>query len=162
MSLAEKPDQDIHQAVRKTELLAQYLEKNASRVDAADIYQESIARVLEQAKRKPILNPLAYAFTVARHLLMRLTPTQADDPEELLCQNGNPEEMVSLHQTVDLLNQALAAMPTLRRQVFVLFRMEGKSRREIAALLQISEDAVAKHVSRALADIQRQLDQQAI
>jgi RNA polymerase sigma-70 factor (ECF subfamily) len=61
---------------------------------------------------------------------------------------------------VDLLSQALSAMPPLRRQVFVLLRMEGKSRSEIATLLQISEDAVSKHVSRALADIQRLLDQQ--
>jgi RNA polymerase sigma-70 factor (ECF subfamily) len=50
-------------------------------------------------------------------------------------------------------------MPPLRRQVFVLLRMEGKSRSDIAALLQISEDAVSKHVSRALADIQRLIDQ---
>mgnify|MGYP006168079189 FL=1 len=51
-------------------------------------------------------------------------------------------------------------MPALRRQVFVLYRVEGKSRSHIATLLQISEEAVSKHVSRALADIQRQIDQQ--
>ncbi len=158
MSSLEKPDPELHQVLKNTAPLAGYLAKNASSADAADIFQESIARVLEQARQKPLLNPLAYAFTVARHMLMRLKPVTAEEPDELACQSANPEEMASMQQTVALFNQALAAMPALRRQVFVLYRMEGKSRSSIASLLQISEDAVAKHISRALADIQRLRD----
>ncbi|WP_053425842.1 sigma-70 family RNA polymerase sigma factor [Rheinheimera sp. KL1] len=160
MSVVEKLQQDMHQALKNSGPLVRYLQRNASSADAADIFQESIVRVLEQAKHRPILNPLAYAFTVARHMLMRLKPAQTEEPDLQPCQSANPEEMASMQQTVDLLSQALSAMPPLRRQVFVLLRMEGKSRSEIAALLQISEDAVSKHVSRALADIQRLLDQQ--
>ena len=159
VSGVNQSEPELHQALKNAAPLARYLEKNASSADAADIFQESIARVLEQARQRPILNPLAYAFTVARHMLMRLKPVQAEEPDQVLCQSANPEEMASMQQTVDLFSQALAAMPTLRRQVFVLFRMEGKSRSDIAALLQISEDAVSKHVSRALADIQRLIDQ---
>ncbi len=162
MSVVEKQQLDVHQALKNADPLARYLQRNASSADAADIFQESVTRVLEQAKQRPILNPLAYAFTVARHMLMRLKPTQAEEPDQLLCQSANPEEMASMQQTVDLLSQALSVMPSLRRQVFVLMRMEGKSRSEIAALLQISEDAVSKHISRALADIQRLLDQQPV
>lgn len=162
MSIVEKPEQDLHQALKNAEPLARYLQRNASSADAADIFQESVTRVLEQARQRPILNPLAYAFTVARHMLMRLKPVQAEEPDLVLCQNANPEEMASIQQTVDLFSQALSAMPSLRRQVFVLLRMEGKSRSEIAALLQISEDAVSKHVSRALADIQRLVDQRTL
>lgn len=162
MSVVEKQQQDVHQALKNADPLARYLQRNASSADAADIFQESVTRVLEQAKQRPILNPLAYAFTVARHMLMRLKPAQAEEPDLQPCQSANPEEMASMQQTVDLLSQALAAMPTLRRQVFVLLRMEGKSRSDIAALLQISEDAVSKHISRALADIQRLLDQQPV
>jgi len=158
MSIVEKPDQDVHQALQNAAPLARYLERNASSADAADIFQESIARVLEQARQRPILNPLAYAFTVARHMLMRLKPVSAEEPDEVVCQSANPEEMASMQQTVGLFSQALDAMPPLRRQVFVLYRMEGKSRSSIAALLQISEDSVSKHVSRALADIQRLID----
>lgn len=160
VSGVNKSEPELHQALKNAAPLARYLEKNASSADAADIFQESIARVLEQARQKPVLNPLAYAFTVARHMLMRLKPLPAEQPDELACQSANPEEMVSLQQTVALFSQALAAMPALRRQVFVLYRMEGKSRSCIAALLQISEEAVSKHVSRALADIQRHIDKQ--
>ena len=160
VSGVNQSEPELHQALKNAAPLARYLEKNASSADAADIFQESIARVLEQARQKPVLNPLAYAFTVARHMLMRLKPLPAEQPDELACQSANPEEMASLQQTVTLFSQALEAMPALRRQVFVLYRMEGKSRSCIAALLQISEEAVAKHVSRALADIQRQIDRQ--
>ena len=162
MSVVEKQQQDVHQALKNADPLARYLQRNASSADAADIFQESVTRVLEQSRQRPILNPLAYAFPVARHMLMRLKPAQAEEPDLQPCQSANPEEMASMQQTVDLLSQALAAMPTLRRQVFVLLRMEGKSRSDIAALLQISEDAVSKHISRALADIQRLLDQQPV
>lgn len=158
MSTVKKPAPQ-RQVVKNAEPLARYLQKNANSADAADIFQEAITRVLEQARQRPILNPLAYAFTVARHLLMRLKALPDEQPDELACQSANPEEMASLQQTVELFAQALAKMPELRRQVFVLYRVEGKSRSCIAALLQISEDAVSKHVSRALADIQRVLDQ---
>jgi RNA polymerase sigma-70 factor (ECF subfamily) len=160
MSSLEKPEHKLHHLLKDAAPLARYLQKNASSADAADIFQESIARVLEQARQKPLLNPLAYAFTVARHMLLRLKALPAEQPDELACQSANPEEMASMQQTVELVSQTLAAMPALRRQVFVLYRMEGKSRSSIAALLQISEEAVAKHVSRALADIQRRLDRQ--
>ena len=161
MSIREKP---VPQAtvLENTEPLLRYLQKNASSADAADIFQEAVTRVLEQTRQKPILNPLAYAFTVARHLLMRIRNQPAEQPDELVCQSANPEEMASMQQTIDLFGQTLAAMPALRRQVFVLYRVEGKSRSHIATLLQISEEAVSKHVSRALADIQRQIDQQRV
>ncbi len=51
MSIVEKPEQDVHQALKNAAPLARYLERNASSADAADIFQESIARVLEQAKQ---------------------------------------------------------------------------------------------------------------
>jgi len=161
MSIREKP---VPQAtvLENTEPLLRYLQKNANSADAADIFQEAVTRVLEQTRHKPILNPLAYAFTVARHLLMRIRNHPAEQPDELVCQSANPEEMASMQQTVELFGQTLAAMPALRRRVFVLYRVEGKSRSHIATLLQISEEAVSKHVSRALADIQRQIDQQRV
>lgn len=90
---------------------------------------------------------------------MRLKALPAEHPDELACQSANPEDMAILQQTIEQFEQTLAKMPELRRQVFVLYRVEGKSRTCIAALLKISEDAVSKHVSRALADIQRVLDQ---
>jgi len=159
MSTAEKPNQQLSQGLENSGSLARYLERNASKADAADIFQESITRVLEQARQRPIQNPLAYAFTVARHMLMRLKVPAADPVDELICQRANPEEQVSQKQTVALLEQALQQMPALRREAFVLCRMEGKSRSEIARAMQISDDAVSKHVSRALADIQRLIDQ---
>lgn len=50
------------QVVTNAEPLVRYLQKNANSADAADIFQETITRVLEQARQRPILNPLAYAL----------------------------------------------------------------------------------------------------
>ena len=49
-------------------------------------------------------------------------------------------------------------MPVQRRRVFEMRRIEGQSRQAIASSLNISAEAVTKHISRAMADIQLHLD----
>ena len=53
VSGVNQSEPELHQALKNAAPLARYLEKNASSADAADIFQESIARVLEQARQKP-------------------------------------------------------------------------------------------------------------
>lgn len=150
---------ELHQQLTEGNHLVRYLSRHASNADeAAEIYQESIVRVLEQAKQSAIHNPLAYVIRVARNLLIKTPDISLDDVDEMHCSQPNPEETVSQQQRVDLITQALNTMPSQRRRVFILRRMEGESRQAIAAILGISTDAVSKHLSRAMADIQRQLD----
>jgi RNA polymerase sigma-70 factor (ECF subfamily) len=49
-------------------------------------------------------------------------------------------------------------MPEQRRRAFELRRLHGESRKAIAEQLGISMETVTRHITRALADIQRYID----
>lgn len=124
--------------------------------DRADIYQETIATMLSRPEPERIQNPIAYALTVAKHLVFRLghkseVPLEAEhdlpDPQTDL------ELQLVKQQQQQALQQALAALPPLRREVLIRRRLKQQSREQIAQELGISEEAVKKHISRALAQL---------
>ena len=129
--------------------------------DVADIYQESILRVIEQARAQPLRNPLAYAVRIARNLVIgrpKHQPIALDEIDDLHCPKPSPEEQTSHSQRAQLLRAFLEGMPAQRREVLIRRRLQGESREQIAAAMDLSEEAVKKHMTRALADLQRFLD----
>lgn len=133
---------------------------SADEQEAADVYQESITRVLEQARDTSIQNPVAYAIRVARNLLSHRTPFSLGEEQELPCHRPSPEERADQTQQVERLTRFINSMPRLRREVFIRRRLHGESRAAIARSLGVSEESVKKHMTRALADFQRFVDQQ--
>jgi len=156
-----KAEEDVvrRDLVEGSSRIKRYLSRHAADAgEAADFYQESIARVLEQARERPIHNPVAYAIRVARNLIINRPAPHYAEERELACPGPSPEESASRAQRLALLTRALESMPPLRRSVFIRRRLQGDSRATIARDLGISEEAVKKHVSRALCDLQRLLD----
>lgn len=144
-------------------VLKRYVSRHAADThDAADIYQESILRVMEQARASVIRNPIAYAIRIARNLIINQPKRYSVDAaylDTLICPARSPEESLSYDQRVNALQLFLASMPGMRREVFLRRRMRGESRAQISAALSLSEDAVKKHITRALSDLQRFLDE---
>ncbi|UUA71457.1 RNA polymerase sigma factor [Cellvibrio sp. QJXJ] len=141
--------------------LKRYIQRIApNSSDAADIYQESILRVIEQARTQPLRNPLAYAVRIARNLLLggKRQTLSLDTLDDLSSPLPCPEERTSQRQRAELLTGFLATMPVQRREVLIRRRLQGESREQIAAAMGLSEAAVKKHMTRALADLQRFLD----
>lgn len=126
--------------------------------EAADIYQESVARVLEQSRKSTINNPIGYAIRVARNLLTARPVDCDDDIDNLDSPKANPEYLLEEAQRIELITQALENMPEQRRRAFELRRLHGESRKAIAEQLGISMETVTRHITRALADIQRYID----
>ena len=148
------------QSLSESSQLRRYLSRRAQCSDeAADIYQESVVRVLEQAKKSPISNPIAYAISIAKNLLSQRTPHNDDGIEELSTTQTNPELNLQRTQKLELIYQALERMPEQRRRVFELRRLHGENRESIANQLNISSETVTRHISRAMVDIQRYLDE---
>ena len=68
---------------------------------------------------------------------------------------GEDLEGRELHAAVE---EALNRLPQRRREVFALVRQQGMSYREASAILGLSPQTIANHMSLALADLRRALD----
>ncbi len=160
--LSSEPEILDERLISSSGPLKRYIRKivpNSS--DIADIYQESILRVIEQARSQPLRNPLAYAVRIARNLVINRPKHHTlplDEVDDLHCPKPCPEELTCQTQRARLLEDFLVTMPAQRREVLIRRRLHGESREQIAAAMDLSEEAVKKHMTRALADLQRFLD----
>ena len=133
--------------------------------DAADIAQTSFERVYRYATPASgdiphIESPRALLFKAAHHICINLARhdkivldwlnerSQIDAPPT----SPSTELLASHRQLLHRVVNHLESMPARRRDVFLLFRVYGYSREEIAEHLKISEPAVAKHVVRSTLD----------
>jgi RNA polymerase sigma-70 factor (ECF subfamily) len=155
-----------------TELLASYRElrnylrgRLGNAEDAADIAQASFERVYRYAlpvsgQAPVITSPRALLFkaahniciNIARHDKLVMEWLHERSQLEMNASVPSTELLVSQQQLLNKLIDHLEKMPARRRNVFLLFRVYGYSREEIAAHLDITESAVAKHVVRSTLD----------
>lgn len=141
--------------------LKSYVRKRMRDPDGVeDVVQETLARVMEQEKRQAIAHPLAYAFRVADSVIMAdVRKGRANrlggelDPLELVCDMPLADEVLDYRQRFARFEAALARLTPMRRTVFRLRHVDGKSRQEIASELGLSMEAVKKHLVRAMADL---------
>jgi RNA polymerase sigma factor (sigma-70 family) len=141
---------------------------------AEDLFQDARAKMLGDAAGKSVGNPVPYIFQMLANLvedhrrserarLQRgrdwgdrgegLEPDRADHvtPE----QSAADRDMLA--KTLDALQQ----LPGRTREIFLAYRIEGKSQKQIAADLGLSLSAVEKHLQRAyraVIDIRKKLD----
>jgi RNA polymerase sigma factor (sigma-70 family) len=131
--------------------------------DAADVAQLSFERVYARSLTATITAPRAVLFRTAQRLCIdaarqRETAQGWEDTAGALLPKANAvsaERLASDRQLLAKIVQCLERMPARRREVFLLFRVDGYSRQHIAKRLGITEAAVAKHVVRATLDCAR-------
>ncbi|NJB84671.1 RNA polymerase sigma-70 factor (ECF subfamily) [Lewinella marina] len=128
---------------------------------AADLVQEAFLRLWENCARVMPDKARAYVYQVGQNAFLktkargrvrekyrlRVAPREAttEDPQFTL------EEA----EFAERLSQALTALPSASREVFLLNRVDGLKYREIAELLGISQKAVEKRMHRALVELRR-------
>jgi RNA polymerase sigma factor (sigma-70 family) len=127
--------------------------------DADDLVQETFARVLRAHATGNVTAPRGLLFATARNLALdalRRRDVVAFEP--MAENNGSPvymdvtdvAETVSKRQELELLTEAIQALPDRCRQVFTLRAVYGLSQREIAEKLGISENTVEKQMGKGL------------
>ena len=152
--------EEIQQAlVDGTTRIQRFVKKfSLSPHDEADCIQESIVRVLEQSRKNSVRNPVAYAMSVAKNIVFKKAseaPTELPNEESA---GASVEDTIDASQRIQHVNIALSRMPQLRRTVLIRRRLYGESRKQISEVLGISEEAVKKHITRAMADLQQYMD----
>ncbi len=133
--------------------------KTESDADRDDIVQETLARIiarmsngdLAEAEHEP------YAFRVAANLIVdgyrRGAKSFVGVSETIVSETPGPEQIAGARQELEAVQHVIRGMPEMRRKVFVLARVQGKSQAEISAIMGISQKAIEKHITRALAEL---------
>ena len=158
---------DVAKAFRKhNQMLTRWLALKLGDVETArDIAQGANLRVLAYSKTQKIDNAQALIFKTAANLaanefrsrkrrrtfVAEPAVGETENPADLVaCRNPSPEEAAQSKEEVSAALDAILALPDQARRAFVLSRFEGKTYREIAGLLGVSESSVEKYIIAAL------------
>ena len=116
-------------------------------------FEDSIRPYLYRLTHNKAVNYLN-SFAVQRRI---------DNPEDLdflinmEISDCNPYETLLLKDIKSTIHTCIEKFPPQRKKVFLLSRQHYLKHKEIATLLDISEKAVEKHISKALTDIRQYL-----
>ena len=119
--------------------------------DPEDLLQESFLRLLRARERGHVSNPKAFLFATARNAALDLFRRQNVISMEPLVsesasfvQEDRPSvpEIVSRSQEIEILHEAIKALPPRCREIMTLQKIHGFSNRRIAERLGISINTV--------------------
>lgn len=141
--------------------LYRYILRRMRRAEqAADLTQEIFERFLKGAGVGKALNPRAYLFGIAAHVVADARLAEGKDPVTYDSEHcdalsssvpdptPNPIEQADLQQE---LQAALEQLPDMHRAAFLLTKWEGLSIREAAARMKLAEGSVMVYVCEARA-----------
>jgi RNA polymerase sigma-70 factor (ECF subfamily) len=128
--------------------------------DVEDIVQETFLRCYQASAKAPIRHPRAFMLTTAKNLalnhvakadnrLVRGVASLDDSAVPLYrerqdnCEPERSEEFL-------LLCRAVRTLPLQCRRAFILKKVYGLSRKEIASYMGIAESTVQKHVAKGV------------
>ena len=137
--------------------------KLGNAADAEEILQDAFEKLLRLSDRQHIRDLRRYFFTMANNMALnalqhrdvehRYRAAQTLAHEDERHDAPGPERTALANEDLLRVQVALAALPERTRHVFLLFRSDGLSYREIAEMLGISRKGVEYHLRRAVAAV---------
>lgn len=122
--------------------------------DIDDVVQESYLRVWKARAGQPIQSARAFLFKVARHVAVDLLRRRGNSPLDavgdlhalrVLDDRPSAVEALSAREKLDLLADAVMALPARCRETVLLRKIQGIPQKEVAARLGVSERTVENH-----------------
>jgi RNA polymerase sigma factor (sigma-70 family) len=137
--------------------------------DAADVVHDAFVKALAAGRRQTIRDPLHFVFKITRNTVLsrlrdRVRREQRDERsteerEELIDTAAGTEQVVLASERLGRAMDIISRMPPRRREAFLLHRMEELSYAEAARRMGISPKAIEKHISLAMAQLHREMDE---
>jgi RNA polymerase sigma factor (sigma-70 family) len=126
---------------------------------AEDVLQSAYLRITDTAERLLVRQPISYCFQVVRHLAIdsrRRATLEAqlfgNEAEGLTAPapHASPEQVAIGGEFLASIDDALARLPDRTRHAFLLYRLEGRTQRDIARKLGVSATLVNFMIKDAL------------
>jgi RNA polymerase sigma-70 factor (ECF subfamily) len=138
------------------ELRAYQRGKFSAHPDIDDLVQETYARLLQAREHAPLCSAKAYLFSTARNAAFdyfrrrKIAAIEGMAEIELLPvfeDRPGVADTACLNQELQLLAEAIQALPERCRRVLTLRKLHGHSHREIAEKLGIAENTVNAQIA---------------
>lgn len=135
--------------------------------DAEDIVQDTLLKVWNNRERWDEIESIeAFSFTICRNLSLdhiRKQGNHAEDLEEHLKERAdlasNPYEEMLKNDRINLVRNIINSLPEKQRSCIQLRDFEGKTYKEIAEILQITEEQVKVSIFRARQTIKQKFNE---
>ena len=135
--------------------------------EAQDVVQETLIKVWNKRDEwDKIASIEAFSLTICRNMALdrlRSKTSQNESLDSVLPdtpdQESNPYEQMLQKDRIDLVRRMVNSLPEKQRSCMQLRDFEGKPYKEIAAILNISEDQVKVNIFRARQAIKQRYQQ---
>ena len=144
--------------------LLYYIRNKISNKDyAQDIVQETYIKIISIQNEQEVINQRALLYKIAKNIIIDKARKNKDIKEipyeenEYISKTKEPDELAIEQNQQKILMQELKKLPPKRKEAFVLHILEDYSKDEVAKMMNISVQAVEKHISRATIELKEKL-----
>ena len=152
----------------KNKLFRLALRITLNREEAEDVVQDTLIKVWNARDRWQELDYIeAYSLTIARNLSLDRIKKMENQNDSLEEQNterldentSTPSERMIQKDKLDIVRNIIDELPEKQRSCLQLRDIEGKSYKEIADILSITEDQVKVNIFRARQTVKQRFQQ---
>ena len=151
----------------KNKLFRLALRITLNHAEAEDVVQETMMKVWTRREQwEQIESMEAFCMTICRNIALDKNRRTGRD-DESLDESGyeapatdvslDPEQQTVLNNRLEIVKRLIESLPEKQRTIMLLRETEGKSYKEIAAILDISEEQVKVNIFRARQTIKQRL-----
>ena len=149
----------------KNELFRMALRITQNREEAEDVVQETMIKVWNRREQWPQLDSIeAFCLTICRNLALdklrrkdKQVQSLGDDIDPTDHSHGSNPEQVAIHnERTQMVHRLISELPERLRTCMQLRDIEGKSYRDIATILDITEQQVKVNIFRARQAVREQ------
>ncbi len=142
----------------KNELYRLALRITLNHAEAEDVVQETMIKVWNRRDRWDELESIeAFCLTICRNIAIDKTKKAENQNQSLMDEHdapdssytSNPEEQAMQQDRIALIRRLIDTLPEKQRSCMQLRDFEGKSYKEIATILDVSEEQVKINIFRA-------------
>lgn len=129
---------------------------------AEDIVQDVFVKIWEECRNIRFETVKGLLYTIANNMFLNKAKhlkvvRKYQQEKEVEPNHESPEYELLQQEYQERLKKAVAGLPDIQREVFLMSRIDGKKYKEIAVILNISTKAVEKRMHNALLSLKEQL-----